>query len=131
MERSDLPCVWSGRKLSHETLDIDHCFPWTAWPCEDLWNLLPVHRSVNQNQKRDRLPADALLRSAQDRIEEWWDAGYLRCDNPVIPERFKAQARASLPIVSGSDLRLHDDFAALNLQRLRLKHDQQVPEWSG
>jgi SAM-dependent methyltransferase len=131
MERSDLPCVWSGRKLSHETLDIDHCFPWTAWPCEDLWNLLPVHRRVNQNQKRDRLPADALLRSAQDRIEAWWDAGYLRCDNPVIPERFKAQARASLPIVSGSDLRLHDVFAALNLQRLRLKHDQQVPEWSG
>ena len=30
-------------------------------------NLLPAHRNVNQNQKRDRLPGVELLRSAQDR----------------------------------------------------------------
>jgi hypothetical protein len=37
-----LRCVWSGRPLKEATLDIDHCLPWTAWPCGDLWNLLPA-----------------------------------------------------------------------------------------
>ena len=36
-----LHCVWSGRRLEAGTLDIDHCLPWSAWPCGDLWNLLP------------------------------------------------------------------------------------------
>jgi SAM-dependent methyltransferase len=34
-------CVWSGEPLNQRSLDIDHCFPWAAWPCGDLWNLLP------------------------------------------------------------------------------------------
>jgi SAM-dependent methyltransferase len=36
-----LHCVWSGKRLSMNNLDIDHCFPWTVWPCGDLWNLMP------------------------------------------------------------------------------------------
>ena len=32
----------------------------------DLWNLLPAHRTVNQNEKRNKLPSVELLRSAQD-----------------------------------------------------------------
>jgi hypothetical protein len=67
-----LRCVWSGRRLDEATFDIDHCLPWTAWPCGDLWNLLPAHRRVNQHDKRDRLPADALLRQAADPIQDWW-----------------------------------------------------------
>ena len=39
-----LRCVWTGQPLNRTTLDIDHMFPWTAWPCSDLWNLLPAHR---------------------------------------------------------------------------------------
>jgi hypothetical protein len=27
-------CVWSGQRL-HDGHDIDHCFPFTAWPCGD------------------------------------------------------------------------------------------------
>jgi tripartite-type tricarboxylate transporter receptor subunit TctC len=34
-------------------LDIDHCLPWSAWPCGDLWNLLPASPRVNQHLKRD------------------------------------------------------------------------------
>jgi SAM-dependent methyltransferase len=72
LESDKLYCVWSGHVLSVETLDVDHCFPWAAWPCDDLWNLLPAHRNVNQNQKRDKLPGVELLRSAQDQIQSWW-----------------------------------------------------------
>ena len=28
-----LRCVWTGAKLTIEALDIDHCLPWSAWPC--------------------------------------------------------------------------------------------------
>ena len=51
LKRDCLFCVWTGKKLKEDSLDIDHCFPWSAWPCGDLWNLLPALRSVNQNQK--------------------------------------------------------------------------------
>ena len=50
-----LQCVWSGRPLLDATLDIDHCLPWSAWPCGDLWNLMPAHRRTNQREKRDML----------------------------------------------------------------------------
>ena len=63
-----LRCVWSDRPLSAESLDVDHCLPWSAWPCRDLWNLLPTHRTVNQHQKRDLLPSAAALASARDAI---------------------------------------------------------------
>jgi hypothetical protein len=43
-------CVWTGAGLSPVSLDIDHAFPWAAWPCGDLWNLLSAHRRVNQHQ---------------------------------------------------------------------------------
>jgi hypothetical protein len=26
-------CVWTGKKLVEQALDIDHCMPWSAWPC--------------------------------------------------------------------------------------------------
>jgi hypothetical protein len=47
LEHTGLRCVWTDQPLNRNTLDIDHMFPWTAWPCSDLWNLLPAHRHVN------------------------------------------------------------------------------------
>jgi hypothetical protein len=39
------------------------------------------------------------------------------------------EVRATLPIVGKPEPRLDDVFAAVNLQQLRLKSDQQVPVW--
>jgi SAM-dependent methyltransferase len=128
MVSGKLYCVWSGRSLAAASLDVDHCFPWAVWSCDDLWNLLPAHRDVNQNQKRDKLPGAEILRSAQQRIEEWWDRGYVKADNRLLNERFMTEARATLPIVETKP-RLDDVFAAVNMQQLRLKNDQQVPVW--
>ena len=122
-------CVWTGRLLSDSNLDIDHCLPWASWPCGDLWNLLPAHRSVNQQQKRDLLPSAEILKSARERIEEWWEKAYYKAPSLILPEQFRVEAKASLPIVSGDKFELGDVFAGLTMQRLRLKNDQQVPEW--
>ena len=126
-----LYCVWSGKRLSAANLDIDHCFPWTVWPCGDLWNLMPAHRKVNQHEKRDRLPADPLLRTAQERILDWWNAAYRENPDHPLAGRFALEASASLPGVVAVDADLDSYYSALNLQRLRLKQNQQVPEWSG
>ena len=126
-----LHCVWSGRRLDAACLDIDHCLPWSAWPCGDLWNLLPAHRAVNQREKRDRLPADRLLRAAGAPIQDWWRRAYLDEAGAVLPRRFADEARASLPGLAGDAVPPPEEvFAALRVQRLRLRHDQQVPEWT-
>ena len=87
---------------------------------------------VNQHEKRDRLPADGRLRTAGEAIQGWWQKAYLTQAEFVLPRRFSDEARASLPgLAELSALPAPDDvFAALQVQRLRLRHDQQVPEWT-
>jgi hypothetical protein len=46
LDAGRVKCVWTGRVLNDKYLDIDHMFPWSAWPCGDLWNLRPAHRDV-------------------------------------------------------------------------------------
>ena len=130
MNNANLHCIWSGKRLSKRNIDIDHCLPWAAWPCGDLWNQMPAHRNVNRNEKRDRLPADTALRHAQGRMLEWWESAYVK-DYPVISERFWLEATSSLPGVRVDHGTLDDIFDAVCFQRLRLKYDQQVPEWPG
>jgi hypothetical protein len=46
-----------------------------------------------------------------------------------LPEQFLEEARASLPAFSTDAA--GDIFASVCLQRIRLRYDQQVPEWEG
>ena len=127
----ELYCIWSGRRLSAQTLDVDHCLPWAVWPCSDLWNLLPAHRKVNQHDKRDRLPSKGALLGARDAILSWWSSAYLGDGETALAARFEQEARASLPGTNGGGrfLDLSQFFDAVDAQRQRLLHDQQVPEW--
>ena len=129
----DVRCIWSGRRLEPATLDVDHCFPWTAWPCGDLWNLLPAHRRVNQHEKRDRLPSENALHRARAALIAWWVSAYFASGDAALVLRFGQEARASLPGLAGTGdlLDAGDVFDAMELRRLRLRQDQQVPEWAG
>ena len=63
---------------------------------------------------------------------DWWEAAYLKGE--ILPRRFTEEARASLPGLSGEatlPAPPNAVFAAISLQCLRLRHDQQVPEWGG
>ena len=131
IEGPGLHCVWTGSRLSAANMDIDHCLPWVAWPCSDLWNLMPALRSVNQHKKRERLPGESVLHAARDRIQTWWQEAYLGQGNAVLPTRFRTEAVASLPIVGGTVDGTDEVFSGLALQRLRLKLNRQVPEWQG
>jgi hypothetical protein len=109
------------------SLDIDHCFPWTAWPCGDLWNLVPAQPSVNRNAKRDRLPSAAALAAARDGIQSWWCEAWEA--DPALADRFWREADAALPLQGGRDL--DDVSSGLEWRRLRLRQDQQLQKWAG
>ena len=123
-------CVWSGKSLAAGSLDIDHCLPWSAWPCGDLWNLLPASPYVNRHGKRERIVASATLAEAKPLIIEWWRTAYLEDEAPVRA-RFTEEAQTTLPILKNQDPDLDDLFLALDFRRLRLRQDTQVGEWSG
>ncbi|POR04024.1 hypothetical protein AU468_04205 [Alkalispirochaeta sphaeroplastigenens] len=72
--KGSLECVWSGtaiRTMVH--LEVDHAIPWALWYSNDLWNLLPADRTVN-NTKRDKLPSRPLVEASRRRILGNWEA---------------------------------------------------------
>ncbi|MDW8315150.1 MAG: class I SAM-dependent methyltransferase [Rhodovarius sp.] len=123
-------CVWSGRPVGPDTLDIDHCLPFSAWACNDLWNLLPAHRRLNQREKRERLVAAAALAAAKDAILAWWDQAYLHGDE-ATRVRFAEEVRTSLPVAKDRAPDLAEVFAGLEFRRLRLRQEAALPEWPG
>jgi hypothetical protein len=68
-----LECVWSGVTIAGARhMEVDHAIPWAMWFSNDLWNLLPAHRTVN-NTKRDKLPSRPLIESSRARISASWE----------------------------------------------------------
>lgn len=125
-----LACVWTGRTLQIENMDIDHCLPWSAWPCGDLWNLLPAQRIINQRSKRERIVSARALADARPQITDWWQRAYL-LSNSSVRRRFTEEARTTLPLPHNRPPDLDDLFAALDFRRLRLLQDTQLSEWPG
>ena len=124
---SPLFCVWTGRRL-RDDFDVDHCFPFAAWPCNDLWNLLPSSPTANR-RKGDLLPAPEALEQARQRMLEWWDLAYLR--DTALAARFEDESRSALPTSIAEDGAVTPDslFEGVMIQQMVLKGDQQLAEW--
>ena len=121
-----LPCVWSQNDLHHWAYAVDHCFPWSRWNNNDLWNLLPTTEKVNQ-AKSDRLPSASVMQNARQDILQWWR--YLD-DDRSIRQQFRDEAAVALPLAN-SKASLDMLFDSVLLQRQRLKANQQLAEWMG
>jgi SAM-dependent methyltransferase len=124
----DVRCVWTGRRLKPNTVDIDHCLPRSAWPCDDLWNLLPAAPALNRHLKGEKLPAAATLEAARPAIRLWWQEAYLE-SGAGIRVRFHEEATTSLPVQSGKAPDLDDLFMALDFKRMQLHQETQATEW--
>jgi SAM-dependent methyltransferase len=123
-----LSCVWSGRPLKAAGMDIDHCFPFVAWPCSDLWNLLPASRQMNQ-QKKDKLVTASRLAGARELVLDWWERAWTGVNRPLRP-RFLDEARASLPLPTTAEaLGLEEVFEGVQVRRALIRQDQRLPEW--
>ena len=118
------PCTWTGRPSRR--IDIDHAFPWSRWPSNDLWNLLPASATVNR-RKSDRLPTVAAFDAARSRIVDWWEEAFVTAG---MGERFFEEARLALPTLREGRVAPDTVFDAMLHQRARIKRDQQLPDWS-
>ncbi|MBA1147485.1 methyltransferase domain-containing protein [Ectothiorhodospiraceae bacterium WFHF3C12] len=124
--REDVKCVWTSRALTRRGYDIDHCFPWSRWSNNDLWNLMPATTLANA-RKGEKLPAATLLHDARERILHWWEEGFV---GTAREEQFFTEAEAALPMVGGSR-KPEAVFEGVVHQRMRLKMNQQLAEWFG
>jgi len=118
-------CVWSGQRLKDD-YDIDHCFPFAAWPCGDAWNLMPASKRIN-NEKSNRLVTQDGLQGASERITEWWEDAFLSAGTDAR-RRFFLEAGQTLPMLEavGSPAGL---IEAMKVQRIRLAKDQGLRPW--
>lgn len=115
--------VWSGDLLY--SYDIDHCVPFSYWPNNDLWNLLPASSRENK-LKRDRLPSQARLKSASYHIKDWWQQAW---QSEAEQKRFFIEAGLSLPNITSGCRDFDEVFNALQFQVLGVKQRLQVAEW--
>ncbi|MDB5959133.1 MAG: class SAM-dependent methyltransferase [Massilia sp.] len=120
-----LYCVWSGARLQGD-YDVDHCFPFSAWPCGDAWNLMPASKLMN-NQKSNRLITQVALERASDMIHAWWRDAFLD-QNEQARRQFYLEASQTLPILASNPAAL-DVIDAMQLHRLRLARDQGLRPW--
>ncbi|WP_166881656.1 HNH endonuclease domain-containing protein [Massilia mucilaginosa] len=118
-------CVWSGQRLRND-YDVDHCFPFAAWPCGDAWNLMPASKKIN-NEKSNRLVTQGALERASDCITTWWSDAFLSADDDAS-KRFFLEAGQSLPMLSGS-AQASDIIDAMKVHRIRLAKDQGLLPW--
>jgi len=118
-------CVWSGQHLKDD-YDIDHCFPFAAWPCGDAWNLMPASKRIN-NEKSNRLITQAALEGASERITYWWEEAFLSTGTDARL-RFFLEAEQTLPMLDATGCST-DLIDAMKLQRIRLAKDQGLRPW--
>jgi hypothetical protein len=91
-----IQCVWSGRDL--QQFDVDHVLPFSIWRNNDLWNLLPSSKKIN-NQKRDRIPTPSMIQDCRVRIIDNWNLLYSKNQS-----RFTIEIEAGLlghPVATG------------------------------
>jgi SAM-dependent methyltransferase len=118
-------CTWSAARLKSDNFAIDHCFPWSRWFNNDLWNLMPATEKVN-GKKGDKLPTAGLMLNSRQRILEWWNMAFAEGE---LESRFYTEAEAALPLLNESPRELDAVFSAVMLQRKKIKVNQQLAEW--
>lgn len=126
LQSGSVECVWTARNLKDKRFDVDHCFPWSRWQNNDLWNLMPSTQTANA-AKSEKLPADSLLKQARPRVLSWWDQAILGTEREG---QFFSEAEAALPLL-GQDRSSEAVFECVLQQRLRLKTNLQLAEWLG
>lgn len=118
-------CVWSGQRL-RDDYDIDHCFPFAAWPCGDAWNLMPASKQIN-NEKSNRLVTQGALERASEYITNWWESAFLAGSDDAR-NRFYLEAGQTLPLLIERPAPA-DIIDAMKVHRIRLAKDQGLRPW--
>ncbi|MBN1668142.1 MAG: hypothetical protein JW862_13710 [Anaerolineales bacterium] len=73
LEGHHFECPWTGKILTTKSYDLDHLLPLSAYPINELWNLVPADVNFNRKKKRDRMPGASALRIAQPRLAKAYE----------------------------------------------------------
>ena len=84
-------CIWSGRELNGKNYDVDHVLPFSVWFNNDLWNMLPTDRILNQQKKKAKIPTRKLIEKRANIIMNYW-SDYQQ----AMPLLFKSQVEVAL-----------------------------------
>ncbi|MFA0086365.1 methyltransferase domain-containing protein [Vibrio sp. 10N.261.51.F12] len=125
MNGQRLTSVWSTRQLD-KTFHVDHCLPFTYWPNNDMWNLLPTTKNENLN-KSDKLPSKMRLKQSKQRIVNWWELAWGAQEHEK--QRFFTEASLSLPNIPLQCLDFEEVFEAMGLQIRGVKSRLLINEW--
>jgi hypothetical protein len=103
-------CAWTNKKLNMDSSAVDHCFPWSRWFNNDLWNLM-LSTSAANNSKADKLSSAALLKDSRHNILNWWESAYL--DDNKRSQQFYIEAEATLPLLEPENRSVEEMFHAM------------------
>lgn len=56
LEHQNLSCIFSKKPITRDDLSLDHFLPWSFIGHDQLWNLIPISKSVNSS-KSDNIPS--------------------------------------------------------------------------
>ncbi len=62
LDHKELNCIFSEQPLTENDLSLDHFLPWSFIGHDQLWNLIPVSKSIN-SAKSDNIPHKDYLDS--------------------------------------------------------------------
>ncbi len=66
MTVSPLTCIFSGKPIQSSDLSIDHFLPWSFVAHDQLWNLIPVSKSINSSKSNNLPSLDRYFRKFVD-----------------------------------------------------------------
>lgn len=125
-EHTEIVSVWSGTVLKQD-YHVDHCLPFTYWPNNDKWNLLPT--TTNENLKKsDKVPTAEKLHKSKQRILDWWQLAWDHSE--LSKQRFFSEAALSLPNIPAQCRDFEEVFDAMGLQVRGVKSRLLINEWS-
>lgn len=79
----DVRCIYSDEILELKNITIDHFLPWRFITHDQLWNLLPVSKSINST-KSDNIPSEEYLNKFS---KLQFDAFHFTINSSVINSR--------------------------------------------
>jgi len=63
---SPLPCIFTGEPLHYLDISLDHFLPWSFVAHNQLWNLIPVTKSINSSKSNNLPSLDKYLAGFAD-----------------------------------------------------------------
>jgi len=91
-------CPWTQRQIVLGTdYALDHLLPVSAYPINELWNLVPSDPRFNSHDKRDRLPSLACLQQAEPHLVSTYDH---YCTSATLQPAFREDIQLRFVVAS-------------------------------